>query len=426
MSVVGGRIVGTTIDFLPELQLGIDNLRAHKLRSLLTMLGMIFGVAAVVAMLSIGAGAQQEVMAFIEQLGVRNLIVEAREASNWETLQKVRKISPGLTFQDLRVIEANLQGITASTARKRFTGAKLLPRPQGEAPAIYGVGLGYVAIANLQVVSGRFFDEKETTAAAPVAVLGEGAAASLFGADDPVGRHVKLNDQWFLVIGVAGPQLTVQSEVAGVPAQDRNNLIYVPLNAAIFRLEDGQSQYKDEIDGIYLQLRSSNEIPAGAALLRGLLNGSHGDAPDFSIISPAELLAQQRRTQRIFEMVMVAIASISLLVGGIGIMNIMLASVMERTREIGVRRAIGAKRRDVIRQFLIETTIISLAGGVMGVLVGVGLSQLIGYFAGWSTIVTTTLIVLAFVVSVAIGLIFGLYPAARAASLDPVKALHYE
>ncbi len=426
MSVIGGRIVGTTADFLPELHLGLDNLRAHKLRSLLTMLGMIFGVAAVVAMLSIGAGAQQEVMAFIEQLGVRNLIVEAREASNWETLQKVRKISPGLTFQDLRVIQANLEGITASTARKRFTGAKLLPKPQADVPAIYGVSTEYVPIANLQVVAGRFFDDTETRAAAPVAVLGEAAAASLFGADDPVGRYVKVNDQWFQVIGVAGPQLTVQSDVAGIPAQDRNNIIYVPLHAAILRLEDGQSQYKDEIDGIYLQLKSSNNIPTGAAVLRGLLNGSHGDAGDFAIISPAELLAQQRRTQRIFEMVMVAIASISLLVGGIGIMNIMLASVMERTREIGVRRAIGAKKRDVIRQFLIETTIISLAGGIMGVLVGVGLSQLIGYFAGWSTIVTTTSIVLAFVVSVAIGLIFGLYPAARAASLDPVKALHYE
>jgi putative ABC transport system permease protein len=426
VSVIGGRISGTTADFLPELHLGLDNLRAHKLRSLLTMLGMIFGVAAVVAMLSIGAGAQQEVMAFIEQLGVRNLIVEAREASNWETLQKVRKISPGLTFQDLRVIQANLEGITASTARKRFTGPKLLPRPQGEAPAIYGVGTGYVPIANLQTVAGRFFDDAETRAGAPVAVLGEAAAAALFGADDPIGRYVKINDQWFQTIGVAGPQLTVQNDVAGLPAQDRNNLIYVPLYSAIFRLEDGQSMYKDEIDGIYLQLKSSNNIPAAAALLRGLLNGTHGDAADFAIISPAELLAQQRRTQRIFEMVMVAIASISLLVGGIGIMNIMLASVMERTREIGIRRAIGAKRRDVIRQFLIETTIISLAGGIMGVLVGVGLSQLIGYFAGWSTIVTTTSIVLAFLVSVAIGLIFGLYPAARAASLDPVKALHYE
>ena len=214
------------------------------------------------------------------------------------------------------------------------------------------------------------------------------------------GRHVKVNEQWFQVIGVGGPQLTVQADVAGLPAQDRNNLIYVPLHAAIFRLEDVNSRYRDEIDGIYLQMRQGADIPAAAALLRGLLNVSHRGAADFAIVSPAELLAEQRRTQRIFEMVMVAIASISLLVGGIGIMNIMLASVMERTREIGVRRAIGAKKRDIIRQFLIETTIISLAGGVMGVLVGVGLSQLIGYLAGWSTIVTTTSIVLAFVVSV--------------------------
>jgi putative ABC transport system permease protein len=420
------RITGTTSDYLPELRLGFDNLRAHKLRSLLTMLGMIFGVAAVVAMLSIGAGAQQEVMAFIEQLGVRNLIVEAREANDYQAMQKVRKLSAGLNFQDYRVIRANLEGITAATPRKRFVPAKLLPKPQADSPTVYGVTPEYVRIANLQVVSGRFFDNQETEAAAPFAVLGEAAAASLFGADDPVGRYVKVADQWFHVIGVAGPQLTVQSEVAGLPAQDRNNLIYVPLNAAVYRLEDGQTQYKDEIDGIYLQMRSGAEIPAAAALLRGLLNFSHREAGDFTIVSPAELLAEQRRTQRIFEMVMVAIASISLLVGGIGIMNIMLASVMERTREIGVRRAIGAKRRDVIRQFLIETTIISLAGGVMGVLVGVGLSQLIGYFAGWSTIVTTTSIVLAFLVSVAIGLVFGLYPAIRAAGLDPVKALHYE
>ena len=420
------RITGSTSDFLPDLRMGFDNLRAHTLRSLLTMLGMIFGVAAVVAMLSIGAGAQQEVMAFIEQLGVRNLIVEAREAPDQQALQKVRKLSAGLSFQDFRMIRANLDGITASTARKRFTPSKLLPKPQGDPPMVYGVSPGYTTIANLQVVAGRFFDEAETEAAAPVAVLGEGAAASLFGADDPIGKHVKVNEQWFQVVGVAGPQLTVQADVAGLPAQDRNNLIYVPLYAAIFRLEDGQSRQRDEIDGVYLQMRSSDEVPASAALLRGLLNVSHREAGDFTIVSPAELLAEQRRTQRIFEMVMVAIASISLLVGGIGIMNIMLASVMERTREIGVRRAIGARRRDVVRQFLIETTIISLAGGVVGIVVGVALSQLIGYFAGWSTIVTTTSIVLAFLVSVGIGIVFGLYPAVRAAGLDPVKALHYE
>jgi len=420
------RIRGSTSDFLPDLRLGLENLRAHTLRSLLTMLGMIFGVAAVVAMLSIGAGAQQEVMAFIEQLGVRNLIVEAREAPDQQALQKVRKLSSGLSFRDFRMIEANLEGITASSARKRFTPSKLLPRPQGDPPMVYGVSPGYIPIANLKTVSGRFFDAAETAGAAPVAVLGEAAAASLFGVDDPIGRHVKVNEQWFQVIGVAGPQLTVQSDVGGLPAQDRNNLIYVPLYSAIFRLEDGQSRQKDEIDGIYLQVQSSDNIAAAAALLRGLLNVSHREAGDFTIVSPAELLAEQRRTQRIFELVMVAIASISLLVGGIGIMNIMLASVMERTREIGIRRAIGARRSDVVRQFLIETTIISLTGGLVGIIVGVGLSQAIGYLAGWSTIVTTSSIVLAFFVSVSIGLVFGLYPAMRAARLDPVTALHYE
>ena len=218
----------------------------------------------------------------------------------------------------------------------------------------------------------------------------------------------------------------MQADVAGIPAQDRNNLIYVPLYASIFRLEDGQSSQKDEIDGVYLQMQQGSDVPAAASLLRGILEVAHRNAGDFTIVSPAELLAEQRRTQRIFEMVMVAIASISLLVGGIGIMNIMLASVLERTREIGVRRAIGARQRDVVRQFLIETTIISLSGGVAGILLGVGLSQLIGFLAGWSTIVTTSSIVLAFGVSVVIGIVFGLYPAVRASRLDPVTALHYE
>lgn len=416
----------TLAQVLPDLLHGVENLRIHKLRTLLTMLGMIFGVAAVVSMLSIGAGAQQQMMAFIEQLGVRNLIVEAKEATNWQDLQKVRKISPGLTFRDWRVIKANVRGIAETAPRKRFTPSKLLPKPQRDMPVVNGVEPNYLRIAGLQVVDGRWFDGEENDHAAAVCVLGDGARAGLYGSQDPLGQYVKVNEQWFHVIGVVAPQLTVQGASSGLPTQDLNNLIYVPLYAAIDRLEDTNSELKDEIDGIYLQMLPSVDILSTAEVVRGILNSSHGGAGDFSVLAPAELLAEQKRTQRIFEGVMVAIASISLLVGGIGIMNIMLAGILERTREIGVRRAVGARRVDIVRQFLIEATLISIVGGLIGIVFGFGMSRVIALLAGWSTIVTLSSILLAFLVSVTVGLIFGTYPAVKAARLDPAEAIRYE
>jgi putative ABC transport system permease protein len=415
-----------SFSFLPELAQGFDNLRAHKLRSILTMLGMIFGVAAVIAMLSIGAGAQQQMIAFIQQLGVRNIIVEAREASDDAALTKVRKLSPGLSFRDVRMIQASLQGITAVTPRKRLTPAKMLPKPYGDVPVVYGVSPVYQRIASLGLANGRFFTDDEADSATSVAVLGQAAAAGFFGSEDPVGRFVKVNDTWYRVIGVVRPQLAVQGDASGLPSQDQNNVIYVPLKSAIMRIEDSRSYLKDEIDGIYIGMTRDDQVAPAGILVRGLLDANHNGAGDFSLIVPAELLAQQERTKRLFEFVMVAIASISLLVGGIGIMNIMLASVMERTREIGVRRAVGARKVDVVRQFLIETTLITVSGGAAGTVVGVGLSRLVAYFAGWSTIVTVASVLIATVVSVTVGIVFGLYPAVRAARLNPVSALHYE
>ena len=396
------------------------------MRSVLTMLGMIFGVAAVIAMLSIGAGAQAQVIAFIEQLGVRNLIVEAREATDNDTFQRVRKLSAGLRLQDLRVILNSVQGIGASSPRKRFVPTKLLPKPFGEMPTVYGVDTAYLTISNLKVSMGRFFTGEEAGEAAPVTVLGQGAAATLFGAEDPIGKFIKVNEQWFRVVGVAGPQLTAQGNVGGLPAVDRNNLVYVPISSAMLRIEDSRSFLVDEIDAMYFSLKPEVDVVSTGTVIRGLLDSLHRGAGDFTVVVPAELLAEQQRTKRLFEFIMVAIASISLLVGGIGIMNIMLASVMERTREIGVRRAIGATRRDVIRQFLIETTLITVSGGFVGTVVGVGLSQLVAYLAGWSTIVTVTSVAVACFVSVTVGVVFGLYPAMRAARLDPVHSLHYE
>jgi putative ABC transport system permease protein len=412
--------------WLPDLAFGLENLASHKLRSLLTMLGMIFGVAAVVAMLSIGAGAQQKVMAFIEQLGVRNLIVEAKEARNEQEFQKVRKNSQGLTLSDYQIIRQNVPDIEEGTPRKRFTPTKILPKPQQDMPVVYGVEPSYLGIGHLRVTEGRFFDTSDNAAAAPVCVLGAAAKDSLFGAALAVGEYIKLNVLWCHVIGIVAPQLAPESEASGVRTEDLNNLVYAPLNSVLFRLEDSQSWLKDEIDGLYLHLASAETSATDAEVVRGILNSSHHEAGDFSVIVPAELLAQQKRTEQLFNTVMVAIASISLLVGGIGIMNIMLAAILERTREIGVRRAIGARRWDIIRQFVIEATLISFAGGLLGVVLGFAMSQLIAWLAGWSTVVTIESILLAFLVSISVGLIFGIYPAVKAARLDPVEAIRYE
>jgi len=414
------------VQLLPDLRQGLQNLLTHKLRSLLTMLGIIFGVSAVVSMMSIGAGAQQQVLAFIEDLGVHNVIVEAKESGDRQALQRIRKLSKGLSFLDLRIIRANVAGIVDLTPRKKFMPTALAPKPQREMPVVYGVDPIYQRIAGLRLAKGRFIDEADNGTVAPVCVLGAGTKTNLFGAREALGQYVKVNEQWFHVVGELAEQLSVRAEVPGLAAQDRNNVIYVPTWSAILRIEDAYSYLKDEIDGIYLRLDPSSDHFATAEIVRGILTATHRGADDFTLVVPAELLAQQKQTQRIFGMVMVALASISLLVGGIGIMNIMLASVLERTREIGVRRAVGARRADIIRQFLMETVLISFVGGVIGLLVGFGLSRLIAYFAGWSTIVTVGSIALAFLVSVSVGLVFGVYPAIRAARLDPVEALHYE
>jgi putative ABC transport system permease protein len=411
---------------IPELKMGLASLFAHKLRSLLTMLGMIFGVGAVVAMLSITAGAQKEMMSFIDQLGVNNIIVEAREAVDRNELQAVRLTSPGLTFRDFRAIAENVTGLVAITPRKRFKPQKLLPKTSQEQPQLIGVLPNFVEINSLKMASGRFFGDTENNASAPVCVLGETAKVNLLGYDDAVGKFVKVNETWLQVIGVLTAGASVDSSSDSAPSVDRNNLVIAPLNTVMRRFEDNTSYLKDEIDGIYMKVGPGVDSIETSNVVRAILATTHKDAGDFAIIVPAGLLEQRQQTQFIFNIVMICIAGISLLVGGIGIMNIMLATVLERTREIGIRRAIGARQADIVRQFLTEAVLISIVGGLIGIAFGYSLSRVISTVAGWSTEVTTSSIGVAFGVSVFIGLLFGIYPAVQAAKLDPIEAIRYE
>ena len=412
--------------YLPELYMGLSSLLVHKLRSLLTMLGMIFGVGAVVAMLSITAGAQKEMMSFIDQLGVNNIIVEAREAVDRNELQTVRAISPGLSLRDYRAISENVQGLAAITPRKRFKPQRVLPKTSQEPPLLIGVLPNFVEINSLKLISGRFFSEEENLKSVPVCVLGEAAKVNLLGYEDAVGKFVKINDTWLQVVGVLSQQASSDTEEAGVQASNRNNMVIAPFNTVMRRFEDDNSYLKDEIDGVYMKVLPNVDSIETSEVVKAILAATHKDAGDFTVIVPAGLLAQRKQTQFIFQVVMICIAGISLLVGGIGIMNIMLATVLERTREIGIRRAIGARQGDIIRQFLTEAVLISIVGGLIGIAFGIGLSQIIAGAAGWTTVVTTSSIAVSFGVSVGIGLLFGIYPAVQAAKLDPIEAIRYE
>ncbi len=406
--------------------MGLSSLLVHKLRSLLTMLGMIFGVGAVVAMLSITAGAQKEMISYIDLLGVNNIIIEAKEAVDANELQARRAVSPGLTFRDFRAISENVQGVEALTPRKRFKPQKMLPKTSQEMPLLIGVLPNFAQINSLKLVSGRFFTEAENERSAPVCVLGETAKVNLLGYDDAVGKYVKVNEVWLQVIGVLSQQATADSDVEGLEVSNRNNMVISPLNTVMRRFEDNSSYLKDEIDGIYMKVKTGTDSIETSNVVSAILAATHKDAGDFTVVVPAGLLKQRQQTQMIFSVVMICIAGISLLVGGIGIMNIMLATVLERTREIGVRRAIGARQADIVRQFLTEAVLISIVGGLIGIAFGFSLSRVIAAAAGWSTSVTSASIGVAFGVSVSIGLLFGIYPAVQAAKLDPIEAIRYE
>ena len=400
----------------------VNNLAVHKLRSALTMLGMIFGVGAVIAMLSIGAGAEKQALEMIERLGLRNVILRSKEMKD-EELEEVRKKSQGLSWRDAQAIEDAVPGVELVAGRLEIEPYKVLSATAKTKAKVYGVSFRQAEISRLRLSEGRFLDGLDERNHGQVCVIGPGVRRDLFGYGPALGSDLKVNDVWLTVVGVLqdeGGAAAFEGVSLGATARE----IYVPVTTASRKFD--RPPLKAPLDELIVRLTPSADPRATAAVVQELVGRIHGSAGDFELVVPEALLEQSRRTQRLFSIVMGCIASISLLVGGIGIMNIMLATVLERTREIGVRRAGGARRSAIRNQFIIESFSISAMGGVLGIAVGLLIAKAVAAYAGWPTVVTLASIVLSTGVSIAVGLASGIYPAVRAAELDPIDALRYE
>jgi putative ABC transport system permease protein len=425
-----------------NLAVGLGGLIDHKLRTLLTMLGIIFGVAAVVAMLSIGEGARREALKKYEMLGVNNIIVREKPM-NQDELQRVRAaFSRGLSISDAESLSEIVPFVeVAAPQREIELDVKYLD--VNTSRMVVGTVISYQQLINYYVEKGSFFNRAQYKQREKVCVLGAGVKRKLFPLENALDKMIKLGDQWFRVIGVMerkGQYL----EASGVAAiRDLDQDIYIPLSTSTERLEmaatstarmtrrGSESSYErttlsSEIDQITIRIGQSEDLPEAANLIKRILLRRHHNNMDFEVIVPEALLAQEQKEKRIFDIVMACIAGISLLVGGIGIMNIMLATVLERTREIGVRRAIGATRSDILGQFVVEASLLSFIGGAIGILIGFAMAFAIDQVANFRAVVTLSSIVVAFGVSTLVGLVFGIYPARKAAQLDPIEALRYE
>jgi putative ABC transport system permease protein len=409
----------------------LANLAGHKLRSALTMLGVVFGVGAVIAMLSIGAGAEREAMEMISRLGLRNVLLRAK-ALERDDAQEIRKQSPGLSLRDAQAILDAVPGVELIAPKVEIDPWQVIAAGARTEATVLGVTDRHRQLAGLELASGRFFDGMDILSHGQVAVIGPGVARDLFGYQPPLGRDLKVDDVWLEVIGVLGGTGAESDSFEGVSIGSTDRVVYVPVTTALQKFD--RDPLDSPLSEIVVRLEDPGESSAGAGVgsrtaarvIDRLVGQLHAGADDYELVVPEALLEQSRQTQRLFSLVMGSIAGISLLVGGIGIMNIMLATVLERTREIGVRRAVGARRRDILEQFLVESFAISALGGAIGVLMGLGIARAIAASAGWPTVVTPWSILLAVGVAVAVGMISGLYPARRAADLDPIESLRYE
>ncbi|PIF05686.1 MAG: hypothetical protein CSA36_05275 [Draconibacterium sp.] len=451
--------------YLHDISIAVEAIFANRLKSILTALGIIFGVAAVISMLAIGNGAEQEILEQIKLVGVNNIVITPSSmtvgnngnSQNSEDNDKAgtQKFSKGLTLLDVEAIKQILPTVEKISPVISFNYSALL-NGKSKPVVLEGIENDYFDLFNMALAEGSWFNNYQTEKGLPVCLIGDNIKNQFFLQEDPLGKYIKCGQVWLKIIGVIERRdfTASASDELGISSSD--NKIFVPVKTMLFRFknrallradeiaranqgsengvvifggEKQQSQETDtdnnlnQLDKIIVQVNETEKLSASAKIIKRMLLRRHSELYDFEVTIPELLLKQEQKTKNIFNVVLGAIAGISLIVGGIGIMNIMLASVMERIREIGVRQAIGAKQKDIIAQFLAESTLISVSGGIIGIVLGVVLSKIITAVFDIKTIVSFFSIVIAFGVSVVVGIAFGYLPAKKAAENDPVISL---
>lgn len=407
-----------------NIRLALRGLADHKFRSFLTMLGIIFGVASVITMLSIGEGAKREAIAKYQDLGVNNIIIREKSLSD-EELEEVRaKFSQGLSLNDAAVIKEIVPGIVRLASQTEIS-TDVKYEDKSVKSTVIGVTPEFLQMMNYKPQKGDYITDTHYNDRLKVCVLGAGVAATFFKNEDPIGKMIKIEDQWLEVIGVLESKTLFTETVGELAARDLNTDVYVPLSTFLNRFSR-ENILTSEIQQITAQVDNSERLIEASKIIDEILRRHHFNNDDYNIVIPYELLKQEEKERQIYNFLLGAIAAISLLVGGIGIMNIMLATVMERTREIGIRRAIGARKADIMSQFVTEAVAISITGGIIGVLLGVTLSLTVSLFTDVSTFIRPYSILIAFAFSVIVGVSFGYLPAKNAANLKPVDSIRYE
>ena len=418
------------LELTRDIRIGVKTLLLHKLRSILTMLGVVFGTGSVVAMLAVGEGASEDALERIRKLGSNNLLLTAKKPAEDEAASAVRTRMSiyGLLYEDERRIRESFESVVRTVPVKQVRHEGRLGEKQLELRVV-GTTPDWFELVKRPVLAGRTLDESDMSGTTKAVVLTEHGARRILASENTIGQDIKIGGLYFRVVGIVKNETS--SEAVQVP--DEAIDAYIPLSIARTRYGDmsrrrtsgSDEREMVELHQIIVEVRDSKEVEATADAIKRMLQRFHRKE-DYAVRVPLALLRSAERTKRTFNIVLGSIAGISLLVGGIGIMNIMLASVTERTREIGIRRAIGARKAQIIRQFLIETTVLSSAGGAIGIGVGVLIPRIIEEAAGMPTVVTPFSIALSAGISLGVGMVFGIYPAVRAANLDPIIALRHE